>query len=94
MCDWLYPLMATDSPVLLCNTGVYMFPDLMAPSPGYYVGVVLSSELPLAERELFQDVLSQLTDLRVQVSFNRDMPSLNWGQVQFLSVKINLVQKS
>ncbi|XP_060743932.1 spartin b isoform X2 [Tachysurus vachellii] len=68
VCDWLYPLMATDSPVLLCNTGVYMFPDLMAPSPGYYVGVVLSSELPLSDRNLFQNVLSQLTDLRVQPS--------------------------
>ncbi|XP_072547614.1 spartin b isoform X2 [Salminus brasiliensis] len=68
VCDWLYPLMATDSPVLLCNTGVYMFPDMMAPSPGSYVGVVLSSELPQSERELFQDLLSQMTDLRVQVS--------------------------
>lgn len=66
VCDWLYPLMATNSPVLLCNSGVFMFPDLMAASPGYYVGVVLSSELPPSERELFQDVLSQLTDLRVQ----------------------------
>lgn len=60
--------MASDSPVLLCNTGVYMFPDMMAPTPGSYVGVVLSSELPQKERELFQNVLSQLTDLRVQVS--------------------------
>ncbi|XP_057206783.1 spartin b isoform X3 [Triplophysa rosa] len=68
VCDWLYPLMATDSPVLLCNTGVYMFPDMMAPTPGSYVGVVLSSELPQKERELFQDLLSQMTDLRVQVS--------------------------
>ncbi|XP_012693406.2 spartin isoform X1 [Clupea harengus] len=68
VCDWLYPLMATDSPVLLCNTGVFMFPDMMAPLPGSYVGVVLSSELPLAERELFCELLTQLTDLRVQVS--------------------------
>lgn len=45
-----------------------MFPDMMAPAPGYYVGVVLSSELPAANRELFQDLLSQMTDLRVQVS--------------------------
>ncbi|XP_034404771.1 spartin b [Cyclopterus lumpus] len=66
VCDWLYPLMAMDSPVLLCNTGVFMFPDLMAPTPGYFVGVVLSSELPAADRELFQDMLSQNTDLRVQ----------------------------
>ncbi|KAG7243066.1 hypothetical protein INR49_016441 [Caranx melampygus] len=68
VCDWLYPLMAMDSPVLLCNTGVFMFPDMMAPAPGYYVGVVLSSELPATDRELFQDLLSQMTDLRVQVS--------------------------
>uniref|UniRef100_A0A1A7XKF9 Spartin n=1 Tax=Iconisemion striatum TaxID=60296 RepID=A0A1A7XKF9_9TELE len=67
VCDWLYPLMAVDSPVLLCNTGVFMFPDMMAPAPGYYVGVVLSSELPAAQRDLFQDLLSQMTDLRVQV---------------------------
>lgn len=67
MCDWLYPLMASDSPVLQCNNGVYMFPDMMAPTQGYYVGVVLSSELPAADRALFRDLLSQMTDLRVQV---------------------------
>ncbi|XP_013767028.1 spartin b isoform X2 [Pundamilia nyererei] len=66
VCDWLYPLMAMNSPVLLCNTGVFMFPDMMAPAPGYYVGVVLSSELPATDRGLFQDLLSQMTDLRVQ----------------------------
>uniref|UniRef100_A0A3Q0QZI4 Spartin n=1 Tax=Amphilophus citrinellus TaxID=61819 RepID=A0A3Q0QZI4_AMPCI len=66
VCDWLYPLMAMNSPALLCNTGVFMFPDMMAPAPGYYVGVVLSSELPAADRQLFQDLLSQMTDLRVQ----------------------------
>ncbi|XP_041849798.1 spartin b isoform X2 [Melanotaenia boesemani] len=66
VCDWIYPLMSMQSPVLLCNTGVFMFPDMMAPAPGYYVGVVLSSELPTAERELFQALLCQMTDLRVQ----------------------------
>ncbi|KAF6724921.1 Spartin [Oryzias melastigma] len=66
VCDWLYPLMAMNSPVLVCNTGVFMFPDMMAQAPGFYVGVVLSSELPAAQRELFQDLLSQMTDLRVQ----------------------------
>ncbi|KAJ8391477.1 hypothetical protein AAFF_G00089510 [Aldrovandia affinis] len=68
VCDWLYPLMFTDSPVLLCNTGVFMFPDMMAPVPGSYVGVVLSAELPASDRELFKDLLSQLTDLREQMS--------------------------
>ncbi|XP_018620430.1 spartin b isoform X2 [Scleropages formosus] len=66
VCDWLYPLMSMDSPVLLCNTGVFMFPDMMAPAPGSYVGVVLSSELPALDRELFRDILAQLTDLRIQ----------------------------
>nr|XP_055052928.1 spartin b isoform X4 [Misgurnus anguillicaudatus] len=79
VCDWLYPLMATDSPVLLCSTGVYMFPDMMAPTPGSYVGVVLSSELPQKERELFQDLLSQMTDLRVQVSDDAE-DTINLGQ--------------
>ncbi|XP_016334605.1 spartin-like isoform X2 [Sinocyclocheilus anshuiensis] len=79
VCDWLYPLMASDSPVLLCNTGVYMFPDMMAPTPGSYVGVVLSSELPQKERELFQSVLSQLTDLRVQAS-DGATDTINLGQ--------------
>lgn len=71
--------------MLLCNTGVFMFPDMMAPAPGYYVGVVLSSELPAADRALFQDLLSQMTDLRVQVSVLSDLQQHNtcsdtpWG---------------
>ncbi|XP_052473287.1 spartin b [Carassius gibelio] len=79
VCGWLYPLMASDSPVLLCNTGVYMFPDMMAPTPGLYVGVVLSSELPQKEHELFQSVLSQLTDLHVQAS-DGTTDTINLGQ--------------
>ncbi|KAM9812416.1 spartin b isoform X2 [Syngnathus typhle] len=66
VCDWLYPLMAANSPALLCNTGVFMFPDMMAPTPGNFVGVVLSAELPAADRELFRDLLAQMTDLRIQ----------------------------
>ncbi|XP_038254257.1 spartin isoform X2 [Dermochelys coriacea] len=66
VCDWLYPLMCNQSPVLCCNTGVYMFPDLMSQVPGSHVGVVLSSELPAADRELFEDLLKQMSNLRVQ----------------------------
>lgn len=66
VCDWLYPLMCNQSPVLCCNTGVYMFPDMMSQIPGSYVGVVLSSELPAADRELFEDLLKQMSDLRLQ----------------------------
>ncbi|XP_041707412.2 spartin a isoform X1 [Coregonus clupeaformis] len=65
VCDWLYPLMP-DTPVLLSTSGIFMFPDTMAGMPGSYVGVVLSSELPAADRHAFQDLLSQLTELRVQ----------------------------
>ncbi|KYO26430.1 spartin isoform B [Alligator mississippiensis] len=68
VCDWLYPLMCDQSPVLCCNSGVYMFPDMMSQVPGSHVGVVLSSELPAADRELFEDLLKQMSDLRIQPS--------------------------
>ncbi|XP_075448210.1 spartin isoform X2 [Ascaphus truei] len=66
VCDWLYPLMCTQSPVLRSNTGVYMFPDMMSQLPGSYVGVVLSAQLPAADQELFEDLLKQMSDLRIQ----------------------------
>lgn len=65
VCEWLYPL-APDTPVLLANSGIYMFPDTLATVPGSFVGIVLSSELPAAEREMFQDVLAQLVEFRIQ----------------------------
>ncbi|XP_074467054.1 spartin a isoform X1 [Sebastes fasciatus] len=65
VCDWLYPL-SPDIPVLLANSGIFMFPDTLSETPGSYVGIVLSSELPAVHRETFQDVLSQHADLRVQ----------------------------
>ncbi|CAL8363277.1 unnamed protein product [Lota lota] len=66
VCDWLYPL-AADTPVLLDSSGIYMFPDTLSASPGSYVGIVLSTQLPAADRELFNAVLAQLVELRVQV---------------------------
>ncbi|XP_063750595.1 spartin a isoform X2 [Eleginops maclovinus] len=65
VCDCLYPL-TTDTPVLLANSGIFMFPDVLSATPGSYVGIVLSSELPAAQRQTFQDLISQLTELRVQ----------------------------
>ncbi|XP_076607494.1 spartin a [Chaetodon auriga] len=65
VCDWLYPLTA-DTPVLLANSGIFMFPDSLAETPGSYVGIVLSSELPAVDRETFKDLLTQLTELRIQ----------------------------
>ncbi|RXN04291.1 spartin-like isoform X2 [Labeo rohita] len=67
VCDWIYPLYP-DSPVFLSNKGVFTFPDTTAAVPGSYVGVVLSSELPAADRVMFQDQLSALAQLRVQVN--------------------------
>lgn len=69
VCDWLYPL-TTDTPVLLANSGIFMFPDTLAETPGSFVGIVLSSELPAADRETFKDLILQLADLRIQVSLN------------------------
>lgn len=44
-----------------------MFPDTMLQASGCFVGVVLSSELPEDDRELFEDLLRQMSDLRLQV---------------------------
>ncbi|KAI4901255.1 hypothetical protein NFI96_015255 [Prochilodus magdalenae] len=71
VCDWHYPLFP-DSPVLLSNTGVFTFPDTTAAEPGSYVGVVLSPELPAADRALFQEHLSVLTQLRVQAANDQE----------------------
>ncbi|XP_004453363.1 spartin isoform X3 [Dasypus novemcinctus] len=66
VCDWLYPLVPDRSPVLKCTAGAYMFPDTMLQASGCFVGVVLSSELPEDDRELFEDLLRQMSDLRLQ----------------------------
>ncbi|XP_051842417.1 spartin isoform X3 [Antechinus flavipes] len=72
VCNWLYPLMPCQSPVLSCSSGVYMFPDPTLQMSGSCVGIVLSSELPEEDRELFEDLLKQMADLRVQASGNRE----------------------
>lgn len=59
-----------DTPVLLANSGIYMFPDSLATTPGSFVGIVLSSELPANDQETFKDLLTQLADLRIQVSLD------------------------
>ncbi|XP_023661121.2 spartin a isoform X2 [Paramormyrops kingsleyae] len=65
VCDWIYDV-SVDTPVLQCSSGLFMFPDTSTVTPGSYVGVVLSSELPDSDRKMLRDQLSQLTDLRVQ----------------------------
>ncbi|XP_036994642.2 spartin [Artibeus jamaicensis] len=71
VCDWLYPLVPDRSPVLKCTAGAYMFPDTMLQAAGCFVGVVLSSELPEDDRELFEDLLRQMSDLRLQANWDR-----------------------
>ncbi|KAM9037716.1 spartin isoform X4 [Sarcophilus harrisii] len=80
VCNWVYPLMPSQSPVLRCSSGVYMFPDPTLQMSGSCVGVVLSSELPEEDRELFEDLLKQMADLRVQVS-GTSSEEINLSQV-------------
>ncbi|XP_069001677.1 spartin a isoform X2 [Embiotoca jacksoni] len=83
VCDWLYPL-TSNTPVLLANSGIFMFPDPLAETPGSYAGIVLSSELPAADRETFQDLLSQIAELRIQGPEGAESEVLN------LSAKVPL----
>ncbi|XP_074072121.1 spartin isoform X1 [Macrotis lagotis] len=78
VCDWIYPLMPNQSPVLSCSSGVYMFPDTQM--SGSCVGVVLSSELASEDRELFEDLLKQMSDLRVQAS-NTSSEEINLSKI-------------
>ncbi|XP_020834373.1 spartin isoform X2 [Phascolarctos cinereus] len=80
VCDWLYPLMPNQSPVLSCSSGVYMFPDATLQMSGSCVGVVLSSELPEEDRELFEDLLKQMSDLRIQAA-GTSSEEINLSQV-------------
>ncbi|CAG5873103.1 unnamed protein product [Menidia menidia] len=83
VCDRLYPL-TTDTPVLLANSGIFMFPHTLAETPGSFVGIVLSSELPAADREMFQDLLLQLADFRIQGPDGKETEAIN------LSTKVPL----
>ncbi|KAK7925970.1 hypothetical protein WMY93_008280 [Mugilogobius chulae] len=82
VCEWLYPL-SSNTPVLLANSGIYMFPDTLTTVPGTFVGIVLSSDLPTAQRELFQDVLAQLVEFRIQDEEGSDVINLS-QKVPFL----------
>ncbi|XP_021014184.1 spartin isoform X2 [Mus caroli] len=77
VCDWLYPLVPDRSPVLKCTVGAYMFPDTMLQAAGCFVGVVLSSELPEDDRELFEDLLRQMSDLRLQTKDSSEEVNLS-----------------
>ncbi|KAM8834842.1 spartin-like isoform 1-T1 [Synchiropus picturatus] len=65
VCNWWYPL-TRETPVLLANSGIYMFPDTLASAAGSFVGIVLSSELPDASKDMFKDLMTQLSEFRIQ----------------------------
>lgn len=73
VCDWTLPL-TVDTPVLLANSGIFMFPDPVTREPGSYIGIVLSSQLPAGDRDMFQDLLAQLVQLRVQAAEEGEGP--------------------
>ncbi|KAJ0004576.1 hypothetical protein NQD34_010790 [Periophthalmus magnuspinnatus] len=79
VCEWLYPL-THDTPVLLANSGIYMFPDTLTTVPGTFMGIVLSSDLPTADQELFQDVLAQIVEFRIQDPEGIDSEVINLSQ--------------
>lgn len=54
-----------------------MFPDTMLQAAGCFVGVVLSSELPEDDRELFEDLLRQMSDLRLQTKDSSEEVNLS-----------------
>uniref|UniRef100_A0A3Q3MJR0 Spartin a n=1 Tax=Mastacembelus armatus TaxID=205130 RepID=A0A3Q3MJR0_9TELE len=91
VCDRRY-LLTADIPVLLANSGIFMFPDSLVETPGSYVGIVLSSELPAADREAFQDLLSQLVELRIQKPVSHSLQSQDeaGSEVINLSTKVPL----
>lgn len=91
VCDWLYPLVPDRSPVLKCTAGAYMFPDTMLQAAGCFVGVVLSSELPEDDRELFEDLLRQMSDLRLQT---KDTPSEDVNLSQIVPCEPSSEEKS
>uniref|UniRef100_A0A8C7X182 Senescence domain-containing protein n=1 Tax=Oryzias sinensis TaxID=183150 RepID=A0A8C7X182_9TELE len=74
VCDLLYPL-TKDTPVLLASSGIFMFPYSEIPESS--VGIVLSSQLPAAEHEFYKELLTQLVNLKIQVSSGEESVNLN-----------------
>uniref|UniRef100_UPI00358E2659 spartin-like n=1 Tax=Myxine glutinosa TaxID=7769 RepID=UPI00358E2659 len=66
-CGWVYPLLPGRSPVLRFADGAYIFPDERpGEPPGVCMAVVLSPSVPLQDRELLNDLLMELANLRMQ----------------------------
>lgn len=64
--EWLYPLQPGSSPALQSNYGAYLFPDVAVAVPGAAVGLMIPETVSQAERNLFEELLGQLTVLQQQ----------------------------
>lgn len=60
--DWVYPLMA-GSIVYRSEHKYYLFPDLVSPTPGSSVGVILPKSCPPWKRDQFEKLLLSLIEL-------------------------------
>ncbi|KAK4313193.1 hypothetical protein Pmani_015455 [Petrolisthes manimaculis] len=64
--EWSYPLVPAHSPVLHSFYGAYMFPDVNSGVEGTSVGVILPDSVDKETRQLFEQILTQLTQYQQQ----------------------------
>ncbi|KAK8401375.1 hypothetical protein O3P69_002857 [Scylla paramamosain] len=66
--EWSYPLVPAQSPVLHSFYGAYMFPNLSTSVAGSSVGVILPDSVDKDNRDLFEQILTQLTSYQEQAA--------------------------
>lgn len=71
--DWIYPLIPNESPGMKTNFNAYIFPnnDGSSKEPKFsFVGITFSDEISDQQRQLFEDVLTNLSSLIYQDQFS------------------------
>ncbi|XP_045123403.1 spartin-like isoform X2 [Portunus trituberculatus] len=66
--EWSYPLVPAQSPVLHSFYGAYMFPNFSSSVAGSSVGVILPDSVDKDNRDLFEQILTQLTSYQEQAA--------------------------
>ncbi|XP_071950021.1 spartin-like [Antedon mediterranea] len=66
VCDWLYPLIKGQSPVLKSHDGAFIFLDMMTPEEGSSVGVMFNDAVNRASKVLFEDTLKRFATVAEQ----------------------------
>lgn len=64
--EWSYPLVPAQSPVLHSFYGAYMFPNFSSSEAGSSVGVILPDSVDKDTRDLFEQILTQMTSYQKQ----------------------------